>query len=282
MQDPYPTNSIEHVISKWFIAAVQQDNLKNLQRSKFLNIFYYATFIALLFIMVGEAIDGKTPIFLVVANILLAVACLALRYWIHQGHVEWGSLIFIVLVVIYIAVAIAFFRFVHSLPLAGYPLFVTGMDIVLSREESPVTLFTNILAFLTFILIGRSEFWTINSFTQLVLQLPIYSLGFIIASSIFFWGFVVWRIVAQTNRQITGLDASQVPIMITDGEGKIEFINSLYTHLTGYALEEIKARQAPFLCADQVQPEIYLNLWETIRLGQVWQGEFQNQTLIAN
>ncbi|MBI4383849.1 MAG: PAS domain S-box protein [Nitrospinae bacterium] len=74
-----------------------------------------------------------------------------------------------------------------------------------------------------------------------------------------------------------GVQQSPASVVIADREGNIEYVNPKFTKLTGYALEEVKGRNPQILKSDDRSPEEYRNLWETIRSGQDWQGEFHNR-----
>lgn len=66
-------------------------------------------------------------------------------------------------------------------------------------------------------------------------------------------------------------------IVITDLEGRIEFINPAFTVQTGYSQAEALGKNPRILKAGYHSPAFYAELWETITQGQVWQGEFCNR-----
>lgn len=63
-------------------------------------------------------------------------------------------------------------------------------------------------------------------------------------------------------------------VMITDTEGRIEYVNPRFTEITGFTLEEVIRKEATVL-GDQ-SPEGAQQKWQTIRSGEVWQGVFRN------
>ena len=73
------------------------------------------------------------------------------------------------------------------------------------------------------------------------------------------------------------VEQSPVSIMITDGEGKIEYINPKFTEMTGYTLEEAFGNTPRILKSGKTPREEYEELWETIKAGNEWQGEFCNK-----
>jgi len=66
--------------------------------------------------------------------------------------------------------------------------------------------------------------------------------------------------------------------IITDLEGKIEYVNQKFTEKTGYAFDEVKGKTSSFLNAKKTRHEVFLNMWKTIQSGKVWVGEFCNQS----
>ena len=66
-------------------------------------------------------------------------------------------------------------------------------------------------------------------------------------------------------------------VMITDAGGAIEFVNPRFTEVTGYTFAEAVGRNPRFLKSGKAPPEMYRELWETIRAGREWRGEMINR-----
>ncbi|MDP3149934.1 MAG: PAS domain S-box protein [Ignavibacteria bacterium] len=73
------------------------------------------------------------------------------------------------------------------------------------------------------------------------------------------------------------MDKSPVTIMLTNEEGNIEYINSKFTELTGYTFEEVKGQNPRILKSGEKSEQEYKSLWETIKSGKEWKGEFHNK-----
>ncbi len=74
------------------------------------------------------------------------------------------------------------------------------------------------------------------------------------------------------------LNAASHAIVITDRDGKLEWVNPAYTTLTGYAREEVIGKNFRDLQRSGEQsPEFYTELWNIITSGRVWQGELINR-----
>ena len=61
--------------------------------------------------------------------------------------------------------------------------------------------------------------------------------------------------------------------LIADLEGRIEYVNTHFTELLGYSLEEIQGKSTKILKSNTTSQEMISELWETIRNDQVWTGE---------
>jgi PAS domain S-box-containing protein len=66
-------------------------------------------------------------------------------------------------------------------------------------------------------------------------------------------------------------------IAITDEKGAVMWVNPSFTLLTGYTLNEIYGRNLKILKSGKHDHAFYRNLWETIRSGNVWEGETINR-----
>ncbi|SDM71355.1 response regulator receiver modulated diguanylate cyclase/phosphodiesterase with PAS/PAC sensor(s) [Geoalkalibacter ferrihydriticus] len=72
------------------------------------------------------------------------------------------------------------------------------------------------------------------------------------------------------------IEQSPSVLVITDAEGCIEYVNPAFTQVTGYAPEEVLGKSPALLSSNSQQEGFYRELWETIRGGQEWRGEFFN------
>ncbi len=76
---------------------------------------------------------------------------------------------------------------------------------------------------------------------------------------------------------IRGVEQSPACVVITDVEGRIEYVNPKFTELTGYTPEEVYGKNPRILKSGYTPPEEYRRLWETILAGRQWSGEFVNR-----
>ncbi len=53
------------------------------------------------------------------------------------------------------------------------------------------------------------------------------------------------------------LQSSPVAVVITDAEGRIDWVNSQYEANTGYSLDEVRGRKPSLVASGQTPPETY-------------------------
>lgn len=85
------------------------------------------------------------------------------------------------------------------------------------------------------------------------------------------------RAVKQIHVLYHAVEQSPVTIVITDIDANIEYVNPRFTQLTGYTLEEAIGNNPRILKSGKTPPEVYIELWKTIRSGSEWRGVFCNR-----
>jgi len=103
------------------------------------------------------------------------------------------------------------------------------------------------------------------------------------------WGYIYRIIGTATNiterklaeKKLKKLSAAieQSPslVVITDPSGNIEYVNPMFTRVTGYSAEEVKGKNPRILKSGLMPVSVYEELWKTILSGQIWYGELQNK-----
>jgi PAS domain S-box-containing protein len=66
-------------------------------------------------------------------------------------------------------------------------------------------------------------------------------------------------------------------IMITDTDGRIEYVNPAFESVTGYSRDEALGETPALLNSGRHDDEFYRDLWETIKAGDIWEGELVNE-----
>lgn len=93
----------------------------------------------------------------------------------------------------------------------------------------------------------------------------------------------VWKAVRrfqmqeQMRLQSAALEAAASIVVITDRDGRIEWVNPAFSRVTGYSLEEVRDQNPRILKSGKQDNAFYENLWNTILCGQTWHGELINK-----
>jgi PAS domain S-box-containing protein len=75
----------------------------------------------------------------------------------------------------------------------------------------------------------------------------------------------------------TAVNQSPTSIVITDRDGKIEYVNKSFSEISGYSSEDVIGKNPRILKTDHHSKAFYQNLWETILKGETWQGILKNK-----
>lgn len=68
-------------------------------------------------------------------------------------------------------------------------------------------------------------------------------------------------------------------IIISDINGKIEYINPKFTEITGYTAEMVLGKTVRILKEKSQTPDSFNQIWETIKAGEIWQGEYYSKRM---
>ena len=85
---------------------------------------------------------------------------------------------------------------------------------------------------------------------------------------------------AAQDRLLTlsrAVDQSPAMVVITDPQGRIEYVNPHFTEVYGWTLDEIRGKTPRVLKSGQHGAEFYNDLWQTITAGREWRGEVCNK-----
>ncbi len=85
------------------------------------------------------------------------------------------------------------------------------------------------------------------------------------------------RIQDQLSKLSQAVEQSPSIAVITDLQGRIEYVNPRFSQVTGYSPDEVLGENPRLLKSGQTPAEVYRELWETIIGGNEWRGEFLNR-----
>ncbi len=82
---------------------------------------------------------------------------------------------------------------------------------------------------------------------------------------------------AAMHQLSQAVEQSPVSVVITDKDGAIQYVNAEFEKISGYSRAEALGQNPRILKSGQTPPEEYLRLWDNLRAGKDWEGEFCNR-----
>lgn len=73
------------------------------------------------------------------------------------------------------------------------------------------------------------------------------------------------------------VEQSPASVVITDLEGRIEYVNPKFTEVSGYSQEEVIGEHTRILGNGHMGADYYDSMWKRLNEGEVWKGEFCNK-----
>jgi diguanylate cyclase (GGDEF)-like protein/PAS domain S-box-containing protein len=81
----------------------------------------------------------------------------------------------------------------------------------------------------------------------------------------------------QLRKLTLAVEQSSNSIVITDLSGQIEWVNSGFTRVTGYTLNEVKGKNPRILQSGKTPAKTYEAMWAALSRGEEWRGELTNR-----
>ena len=81
----------------------------------------------------------------------------------------------------------------------------------------------------------------------------------------------------QLRKLSRAVEQSPNPVIITNADGIIEYVNPKFTQLTGYTSDEVIGQTPSLLKSGETDSKEYGTLWKTITAGNEWRGVFHNR-----
>ncbi|HIJ81186.1 MAG TPA: PAS domain S-box protein, partial [Desulfuromonadales bacterium] len=90
---------------------------------------------------------------------------------------------------------------------------------------------------------------------------------------------ITWRKLAESElcKLSKAVEQSPIAIIITDSDGKIEYVNPKFSDYTGYSAEEAVSGYPSLLKSGITPDDVYRDLWTSISAGKSWSGEMYNK-----
>jgi len=66
-------------------------------------------------------------------------------------------------------------------------------------------------------------------------------------------------------------------VFVTDLDGNFEYVNAMFTEITGYSRDDAMGRSSRLLQSGDTPTRVYKDLWDTILAGGKWHGELKDK-----
>ena len=73
------------------------------------------------------------------------------------------------------------------------------------------------------------------------------------------------------------VEQSPASIIITNTEGKIDYVNSKFSEVSGYTRSEVVGQNPRIFKSGEMPPDYYKEMWQNLISGKEWYGEFRNK-----
>jgi len=150
------------------------------------------------------------------------------------------------------------------------------------RISPPVSSVYNVFSKLSKDKINKFNSSNINTFEYQIEEKTYFftNIKDISSEHLFFYGTDItenYRIREDLRNFQTAVRQSANVIVFTDLEGRVLFANDAFEKVTGYSSEEVLGNRPAVLNSGYHSNSFYENLWNTIKNGKVWAGEFYNK-----
>jgi diguanylate cyclase (GGDEF)-like protein/PAS domain S-box-containing protein len=81
----------------------------------------------------------------------------------------------------------------------------------------------------------------------------------------------------RLRKLVHAIEQSPAQTVITDVDGRVEYVNPKFTTVSGYALPELVGKTLAAIRSGITPLAVYQDMWQTILSGREWRGEIQNR-----
>jgi PAS domain S-box-containing protein len=81
----------------------------------------------------------------------------------------------------------------------------------------------------------------------------------------------------EARKLFAAVEQSRSSVVITDVQGHIEYVNPVFTEITGYSFAEAIGENTRMLKSGAMDREFYAGMWQTLVAGREWKGELHNR-----
>ncbi len=279
-------------IKTFFSVPVFDGNKEKTNQAALLSLAWWAVIPAPVVMLIGNAVEKRTPVFVNSLNIVFLIVWFFVRYLMLQGAIKEGALIALLAGMTVITATSIGLGTVRTPAVLGYMPMILFAGFFFGRKGIAHTVIIVSLLILGLILAERNNLLKEPDYTVGLMQWIAYSAFLAITGHIALLFYstsqknlrqaqkeIIKRQKTESSLKIFLHMAEQSPvsIMTANSEGLIEYVNPKFIEITGYTFEESYHQNPRIVQSGLHSPSFYENLWETILAGKNWYGVFQNK-----
>lgn len=257
-----------------------------------LNAALWTGILLTVFVIIGNFIGGKIPIYANLLNLVFLFACFAIRYLMQQGFIKLASMITLVLGIFLITAGIMGLGTIRTPTTMAYMLVIIIAGLQFGRQGVLYTTFSISLVLLGLILAEQNNLLIQADYTVGITQWISYTIQFgLIGNLILVALRMIQRYLHRAEDEIErrkrveetlrtfsyAIKHNPASIIITDPDGNIQEVNPKFEELTGYRFDEVRGKNLRILKSGTHSKMFYEDLWSTITSGKEWHGTFHNK-----
>ncbi len=85
------------------------------------------------------------------------------------------------------------------------------------------------------------------------------------------------RLEQERRKLVAAVDQSPISIVITDRDGRIDYVNDAFSRITGYSAAEVIGDNPRLLKSGETTQAEYEAIWGELTAGRAWSGLFRNK-----
>lgn len=82
---------------------------------------------------------------------------------------------------------------------------------------------------------------------------------------------------AEKNLLLSAINQASEPIVITDTNGAMEYVNPAFEQVTGYTMQEVLGKHQNILSSGYHEESFFTSIWQELTQGLVWTGHITNK-----
>ncbi len=279
-------------IKHWIAPPVFQGDEEKTRRASFLNEvicinLLFAGLIAVA-VMLGNNVSASSTMIPILWLVLLALGWRIL----HRGQVAFVAFALPILCFIFLTGANISLGTVRTPTTSLYVIWILVVGMLFQLPGILIATSVSSLAVLGLIIAENAALLPQPNYSVGVTQWLNYSALFCMTAGLVYYGNRTNRSDLklgeneieqrkQTEMELRKLtravEQSPASIVITDLNGKIEYVNPRFSSVTGYSFDEAVGRTPRILKTDETPAATHRQMWDAVTAGQEWRGEFVNR-----